>query len=464
MVVAGSQPPPLASPTNRQRRPNKHKKGGKRKSMKQKWKTKKILNLTEVLNPIPFIPKALDLNWHEDVLKRLGLYEFSKIELDRSIRTDLLVQLIVNYDSKKRCSFVNEKKISVNRADLARALKLPVMKQDKGSRRMEEVDLDSDVFSDEAIDDDDGVGGVGVDEGEENVKVDEEHEEKESMVQEDDVGLTLGLDVEKIVDQEVRKDDVELTLRPVVEKIVDQEVRKDGVELTLGPDVEKIVDQEVRKDDVELTLGPDVEKIVDQEVGKDDETMVDAEECKGEVIWKNAVEKIVDQEVRKDDVELTLGPDFENIVDQEVRKDDVELTLGPDVEKIVDQERCQSTDLNDYEEMKVEVEDEQIEQVEDEDDEPEEEEEEEEGAGERFVAGFDMEANDDEMDRDGLTDNFPFGSHGVSSMDMFRPRDDSFLSHGGPSFFENGGKRVMESEYDMHHLEGNSKRLKTDDM
>nr|GEV64817.1 hypothetical protein [Tanacetum cinerariifolium] len=31
-------------------------------------------------------------------------------------------------------------------------------------------------------------------------------------------------------------------------------------------------------------------------------------------------------------------------------------------------------------------------------------------------------------------------------------------------FFNNGGKRLMEAEDDMHHLDGNNKRLRTNDM
>ncbi|CAL5336818.1 unnamed protein product [Camellia sinensis] len=149
-------PPPLTSPTtnNPPRRPNKRKKGYKKK---QQAIEKKLQTLTSNLKPIPFVPsKTLDFDKHEKLLKRLGLWDFVHIEFDRNIRVDLISQLIATYDSRLRCSYVNEFRIMVNRADLARAFKLPV-KKDKGnasallSSSSEAVDLDSEVLSDESV-------------------------------------------------------------------------------------------------------------------------------------------------------------------------------------------------------------------------------------------------------------------------------------------------------------------------
>ncbi|KAK9065282.1 hypothetical protein SSX86_016665 [Deinandra increscens subsp. villosa] len=566
-------------PTNPQRRRNKPQKRRTGKIRKSKWLTKKMENLTDVLNPIPFTPKALDLDKYEDVLSRLGLYSFSKIELDRSIRTDLLVQLIVNYDPKKRCSYVNDKRIKVNRADLVRALKLPGSKQDKRSHR---VDLDSEVFSDEAIGfiedfvfnwmllheeswvmpaeivnwtrcirdghpekldpgsliwykvEKELIQGEKLvdcyyashlqclirsqqseffkeeDEGEEIVKADEEKEEKVFAAQEDDVGLTLGPDVVETVHQEVRKDD---------ETMVDAEERKEEEEEMEEQEEKEEHDEKVfvvQEDDAELSLGPDVEKIVHQEVRKDDETMVDVEECKEEemgeqVNWKNGFSEAVLQrcqssdlndyeENKVEDEEIERVEDEEH-VDEEVEDEEIELVEDEDDEENkveeVEDEHIEQVDDEDDEENKVEeVEDEQIERVEDEDDEENKveegedeqiervedgddeenkveevedeqieqvEDEDDEGDGERFVEGFDMEANDD-FHQGVETSNIPYGSHGVSTIDLFRSRDDSFMSLGGPSFFDNGGKREMESEEDIHHPDGNSKRLKIDGM
>ncbi|KAF9670697.1 hypothetical protein SADUNF_Sadunf13G0095600 [Salix dunnii] len=94
---------------------------------------KKLETLSETLNPIPFVPsKILDIASHETLLKKLGLWEFVHLQFDTNIRADLLAQLIAGYNPVMRGSYVNEVKIMVNRADLGRALKLPV-KKDKSS-------------------------------------------------------------------------------------------------------------------------------------------------------------------------------------------------------------------------------------------------------------------------------------------------------------------------------------------
>ncbi|KAL8209266.1 hypothetical protein R6Q57_008678 [Mikania cordata] len=481
-ILLTDDTPPVMSPTNLQRRVTTRKKAGTRKTYKRKRSTKKIQNLTDSINPIPFVPtKTLDLDMHEEVLKRLGLYDFSKIEFDRSFRTDLIVQLIVNYDSKKRGSYVNDLRVNVNRADLARALKLPAAKQDKGSSSVEEVDLDSEVFSDEAIafiedfvfswmilhdeswvipteivnwtrcvrdghpekldfasliwynvekelsqgdklvdcyyaphlqylirSQRDSLFKEGDDDndGEENVKVDEEKEEKKDKEEKDEIE---------------DKEEVE-------EKGQEDGDEKEKIEEQKEQEEEKV--STVQEQNIELTLGTEFEEIAHEEVKKDDVTMADANECKEELEEQGNFKSI-------------LGDHFLN--------------------------RCHSNNLNNYEEIKVEeTEDVQIEQVEDED----EEDEEEEGGGERLDEGFDMEA-DDSFDRDGLTDNFlqgveahqnPYSSHGISSMDLFGSRDGSFMSHGGPSLYNNEGKRVMDPEEDIHRLDQNNKRLKADEI
>ncbi|KAK6919145.1 hypothetical protein RJ641_017567 [Dillenia turbinata] len=106
---------------------------------------KKLETLSQNLKPIPFCPsKSLDFDKHEKLLKSLGLWDFVHIEFDRVIRSDLLAQLVVNYVPVSRCTYVNEVRIMVNRADLGRALKLPV-KKDKAVA----IDGESEVLASE---------------------------------------------------------------------------------------------------------------------------------------------------------------------------------------------------------------------------------------------------------------------------------------------------------------------------
>ncbi|KAJ8749329.1 hypothetical protein K2173_018813 [Erythroxylum novogranatense] len=117
---------------------NSYRRGGgsKRKKISrrhaaQEKKTQRMLDiLVGNLKPIPFVPsKTLDFDSHEDLLKRLGLWEFVHLQFDFNIRTDLIAQLIANYSHQNRCSYVNGVRVKVNRADLARALKLPGKKE-----------------------------------------------------------------------------------------------------------------------------------------------------------------------------------------------------------------------------------------------------------------------------------------------------------------------------------------------
>ncbi|KAL5729971.1 hypothetical protein ACHQM5_002857 [Ranunculus cassubicifolius] len=127
------------------------KKNKKKKSFNYKKREaleKKLEAVKKNLQPIPFVPvKTLDFSKHEEVLKRLGLWEFVNMEFDKDIRSDFIAQLIVHYTSTLRCSEVNGHRIKVSRADLARALKLPVKKEKNVS--LEITDLDA--FSDESI-------------------------------------------------------------------------------------------------------------------------------------------------------------------------------------------------------------------------------------------------------------------------------------------------------------------------
>ncbi|KAK4398096.1 hypothetical protein Sango_1285100 [Sesamum angolense] len=148
---------PTADPSAR-RVANKRKKGkgkgkgkGKPNIKKQQAIEEKLQTLMTKLNPIPFIPhKLLDFAKHEKLLKKLGLWHFVHVDFDRNIRVDLIAQLVATYNPKLRSSYVNDFRIMVNRADLARAFKLP-LKKDKGNVGGAEVDLDSEALSDDSI-------------------------------------------------------------------------------------------------------------------------------------------------------------------------------------------------------------------------------------------------------------------------------------------------------------------------
>ncbi|KAK4745376.1 hypothetical protein SAY87_011688 [Trapa incisa] len=112
--------------------------GFKGKKHGSKWRGKmdpqKIEARLKIFKPIPFCPaKTLDFAGHEDLLRRLGLWDFVHMSFDRALRADLIVQLLSTFKKKDRCSYVNGVRILVNRADLARALKLPQRKKERAS-------------------------------------------------------------------------------------------------------------------------------------------------------------------------------------------------------------------------------------------------------------------------------------------------------------------------------------------
>nr|GMD33392.1 probable serine/threonine-protein kinase kinX isoform X1 [Ipomoea batatas] len=137
---------PLISQTNPHKRLPKRKKG-KCNARKQQAIDRRLNALLGKLRPIPFIPsKILDFCSHEKLLKGLGLWEFVHIGFNTDVRVDLIAQLVATYDPKSRRSCVNGEKIGVSRADLARALRLPV-KKEKG----DVVNLDVEAFCEESI-------------------------------------------------------------------------------------------------------------------------------------------------------------------------------------------------------------------------------------------------------------------------------------------------------------------------
>ncbi|XP_044465991.1 trichohyalin-like [Mangifera indica] len=129
-VSQSTAPNPIRRPSFKRKKPNKQK---RRAAAFEKKRLKKLGILNQTLKPIPFRPnKKLDFSRHEALLKRIGIWDFVHLEFDSNIHTDLIAQIIANYNSNTRSSYVNGTRILVNRADLSRALKLTVRK-DKGN-------------------------------------------------------------------------------------------------------------------------------------------------------------------------------------------------------------------------------------------------------------------------------------------------------------------------------------------
>ncbi|OWM71829.1 hypothetical protein CDL15_Pgr017712 [Punica granatum] len=92
----------------------------------------------KTFKPVPLIPaKTLDFARHKSLLKQLGLWEFVQVSFDRTLRSDLIAQLVMTFKKKERCSYVNEVKILIYIADLAKALKLSLRKKEMTSSSLE---------------------------------------------------------------------------------------------------------------------------------------------------------------------------------------------------------------------------------------------------------------------------------------------------------------------------------------
>ncbi|XP_056158244.1 uncharacterized protein LOC115682739 [Syzygium oleosum] len=121
------------APASFRRGPKNKKAAQKRRAMERKSKQKLEL-LVKTFKPVPFAPvEALDFSRREDLLHRLGLWEFVHLDFDRALHGKLIAQLVASFSKSERCSYVNGVKIRVSRADLARALKLPAKRVVAGS-------------------------------------------------------------------------------------------------------------------------------------------------------------------------------------------------------------------------------------------------------------------------------------------------------------------------------------------
>uniref|UniRef100_A0A5B7AND1 Uncharacterized protein n=1 Tax=Davidia involucrata TaxID=16924 RepID=A0A5B7AND1_DAVIN len=448
IAISDLNPPPLTSPTNPPRRPNKRKISTK----KQQAIEKKLQTLSENLKPIPFIPsKTLDFSNHEKLLKRLGLWDFVHIEFDRNIRVDLVAQLIVSYDPKMRCSYVNELRVLVNRADLARAFKLPVKKDKSNVSSSEAVDLDSEALSEESISfiedfvsnwvllhEDTWMMPSEVLNWTRSIK--DGHPEKVDwagliwfMVEKE---LVQGQQLEDCYyashlqyliksqrEELFREEPPKLEGEVEVEVEVEVKEEEDGgnAKMDASDDLCGQDNAELEEYNIELTLGQD---IVEKEEVKDEDNqdMMDVEECKeeGQGQW------ILDGK--------------NNAGEQFLQRCNFEEGRG----------------LDSHEEEKQE------------DEEEEEEEEEEQGDGFSVMPNGESES----LEGDGLTGNLLQGLE-TTQMNFSSPgqlqgqsasRAETHALSGGPSIFGNGSKREIGHEHDIthHSLNGSNKRLRTD--
>ncbi|XP_031473837.1 uncharacterized protein LOC116246219 [Nymphaea colorata] len=133
--------------------------GGKRPGTNRKKKTarklaaeqKKMEALRQCLRPVPFSPGKPFSHFakHERLFRRLGLWGFATLEFDRDLRLDFLASLVACYDPNSRSSTVADVRIKVSRADLARALRLPLKKDRNPTEAIEpEASADAGVPDD----------------------------------------------------------------------------------------------------------------------------------------------------------------------------------------------------------------------------------------------------------------------------------------------------------------------------
>lgn len=461
--ITDPNPTAITSPTNLPRRPNKRKKGGNKK--KQQAIEKKLQTLAVNLKPVPFVPsKILDFEKHEKLLRRLGLWDFVHMEFDRNMRGDLIAQLIANYDSRLRCSYVNEFRIGVNRADLARALKLPV-KKDKGSvsaLSSEAVDLDS------------------VSPTEESIAFVEEFVSNWVLLHEDTWMMPSEvLNWTRVIkDGHPEKVDWPGLIWFMVEKELMQgqqlqdcyyashlhhliKSQREGV-FWEEPKVEAEVEVEANEAELELELE------VKEEENGGEVKMSETDDFGGQESHDNVV-------VDEPNIELTLG---QEIVEKEEIKDVYEM----DTEEAKEEDQTHwlldgKNDMGDHFMQPCGMEDDRRMDG-DEEGKPEEEEEVEEDGEEEEVEedGFDRTPKGHALENDGLTGNFlqgmetdhiPFRLPGQlcdrSNMELLETRTDTHTSSGGPSFFGNGSKREIEHVNDITNdsLNGSNKRLRT---
>lgn len=455
------------------KRGSKRKKGKGINSKKLQAIEKKKQTLLEKLNPVAFIPsKNLDFLKHEKLLKRLGLWDFVHVEFDRNnIRVDLIAQLIATYDPKLRCSYVNDFRIPVNRADLGRALKLPVKKEKSCNVIVDGVDLDSETLPEESVaflDDfvstwvllheDTWMTPVEVLNSTKPIK--DRHPEKVDwaglfwfMVEKE---LAKG---EQLTDcfyashlQCLIKSQGDKVLRPEVDEVV---LKKEPEKVHLGEELVNVdLDKELKEEDG---------------VGGVDHFRTGT---------GGEVQKEEDGTLPGPNVELTLGQDAQENDMKETEMVDVDESMEDDEEQQQQHwlheknegsqhfmQRCiveKHKGLDSLKDGKEEDDEVQVEEVEEGDDKD----------------GFDIIPGEYAVGGEGMTGNFlqamettqiAFGSqgqlHDQSSVDLLASRNElQHMAVSSPSFYVHNGKReiVHDHEVSHHSLNTSNKRLRID--
>lgn len=476
---------------------------------------RRMQQLLQGFNPIPFVPgKSLDFAKYEEYLRKLGLWDFAHVEFDRDIRVDLIGKLIVSYNPKNRGGYVNELKIGVSRADLGRALKLPVLPPKK-------LDCDVDEFPQEFL------------------SFLEEFVSNWMLLHED-VWVTPEevLSWMKLIQEgNPQKVDWAGLIWYMVEKELSQ--RLSLKECYYASHLQQLM--KMQREEMFLE-GPNVEvEVPEVEVGNSKETVaVDDDEDGGDVKMMDAEES--GQKLEEQSVELTLGQDYvaqgENGGDADKVEKDSDECHANEVEKVEDDAKPEEEDgvgipESVDEDSKVEsmensehvdnVVDAEIpvdENIQNKDvgmmDFGDYKEEQEQGqwfldgkiggqhflqrcsmadmkvSDDRRLEGVGEDVEDDEVEEDGHVEGFKIMSKGPldgmasanlmqafetgqlpysstelgsqSSLELMSSRPDNNMMLSGPSMFNHAGKRAIDHEHDVAHhgLNDNHKRMRVD--
>lgn len=483
--IADDPDPDVPTPATTARRGNKRKKiGHKRTAAQKKRFEEKCQALVETLKPIPFKPaKALDFDSHQSLLERLGLWGFVQIKFDSAIRTDLLAQLIVSYNSTQRCSHVNEIKVMVNRAELGRALKLP--KKNPASAvpiiAVDEVDKEDIDFLDELVSnwmllhDDTFIMTKDV--------MQQINFVKEGTFEKVDwAGLIWSM-----LEKELKAPHLANCYYASHLQHLIKSQHKELLEETPVEEAEGEGEEGVAKDEEEEGVVKDEEE---EGVAKDEEEDVavirDEVDASGDVRMGGVEESKV-RELEEHNIELSLKQE-DNVETLPVEKEQDEEEQIMDFEQSKEEEQgiwlldqkncvgepslrpCHNSDMKgmvDYSQGKEDVGEEGEEQEEEEEDEDVEEDEHE--GGFQLSPKFPMEGITSGVRSpiQGMEAHNPFSSgidlHDNSVGDFLSARDDPQMIPGS-SLFGNGHKREIDLDnHNFHHtLNGSNKRLRND--
>ncbi|CAK8577089.1 unnamed protein product [Lathyrus sativus] len=489
--IADDPEPDAPTPTTTARRGNKRKKiGNKRTAAQKKRFEEKCLALVETLKPIPFKPaKALDFDSHQSLLERLGLWNFVHIEFDSAIRTDLLAQLILSYNSTQRCSYVNDVKVMVNRAELGRALKLP-KKNPAGAGpiiAVDEVGAEDKAFLDLLV------SNWILLQGDTFITTKEIAQQtkfiKDGTFEKVDwAGLMWSMLEKELkaphpatcyyashLQQLIKSQHKELLGETPVEGEGQEGAAKDEEEEGVAKDEEEEVEAKDEEEEEEVAVIRDEVAVIRDEVdGSGDVRMGGVEESKVHELEEHNIELSLKQEDNVETLQVEKEQDGEEqIMDFDQPKEEEQEIWLFDQKNCVGEPSlrpCHNSDMKgmvDYHQVKEDVEEEGQEQEEEEEDEDAEEDEHE--GGFQLSPKFPMEGINSgarspiqEMEAQN-----PFNSgidlHDNSVGDFLSARDDPQMITGS-SLFGNGHKREIDLDnHNFNHtLNGSNKRLRND--